>query len=36
MDVLEMIGDPWGLPVPNGLGQKANVVRGSESQVVRF
>lgn len=36
MDVLEMIGDPWGLPVPNGLGQKANVVRGSESKVVRF
>ena len=36
MDVLEMIGDPWGLPVPNGLGQKANVVRGSDSKVVRF
>jgi pilus assembly protein CpaB len=36
MDVLDMMGDPWGLPYPNGVGPKVNIVRGSDSSVARF
>lgn len=35
-DVLDMMGDPWGLPYPNGVGPKVNIVRGGDAKIVRF
>ena len=35
-DVLDMMGDPWGLPLPNGVGPKVNIVRGGDAKIVRF
>jgi pilus assembly protein CpaB len=36
LDVLSMIGDPMGLPMPNGFGPKVTLIRGSETSTVRF
>jgi pilus assembly protein CpaB len=36
MDVLDMMGDPLGLPYPSGVGPKVNIIRGGETKVVRF
>ncbi len=35
-DVLDMMGDPWGLPYPNGVGPKVTIVRGGDAKIVRF
>jgi len=36
VDVLDMMGDPMGLPYPNGFGPQATVIRGAEANSVRF
>jgi|APTNR8051073442_1049403.scaffolds.fasta_scaffold07750_5 pilus assembly protein CpaB len=36
MDVLSMIGDPLGLPMPSGLSSQLTVLRGGEASSVRF
>lgn len=36
VDVLDMMGDPMGLPYPNGFGPQATVIRGTEANSVRF
>lgn len=35
-DVLDMMGDPMGLPYPNGVGPKVTIVRGGDAKIVRF
>ncbi|MBL8659219.1 MAG: Flp pilus assembly protein CpaB [Rhodospirillales bacterium] len=36
IDVLNMIGDPYGLPPPAGFGPRVNVLRGGDARQVRF
>lgn len=36
IDVLSMIGDPQGLPLPAGFGKSINLLRGDDAKQVRF